>query len=136
MRDPTDKENDLKRQSRHLPNGREIDEGDTVYFDRRLARKDCQLPDWDIPDAAYRPVPIVWFTSAFLAHLVVSIVLFMILGGSAPWLPIVLCTVAAGGVWKWTWDRGMRDARMGWKIATVVMLSVNVLYVIAVALSV
>ncbi len=40
---------------REYPNPREED----IYAgERRVSRPDSALPDWHIPDAAYRPIPI------------------------------------------------------------------------------
>ncbi len=127
MPDPDPKEpnaikEDIHLQSSHLPNGREIDESDTVYFDRRLARQDCQLPDWDIPDAAYRPVPIVWFFSAWLAQTFGMMLVFAVFARFGPLAVAGACLVLTGLVTMWTWNRGMKDAGTGWKIASVVML--------------
>jgi hypothetical protein len=113
---------DIHLQSSHLPNGREIDDGDTVYFDRRLSRPDCQLPDWDIPDAAYRPVPIVWFFSAWLAQTFSMGAIFLVLAGFSSILALAVSLLASGLVGMWTWDRGMSKAGQGWQIATAMML--------------
>lgn len=103
--------------------------------DRRLSRPDSSLPDWEMPDTSYRPVPIVWFTGAFLLHFVISSAIMMILLNQAAWLPIGLTALAGGAVLKWTWYRGMSGAAMGWRVATIMMLAVNLLYVIAVVFS-
>lgn len=108
-------------------------EEDIVYGDRRISRPDSQLPDWEVPDAAYRPVPIVWFTGAFFAHLFVLIILSVILMAQPAWLVIGICGVATGAIGQWTWNRGMRDAGLGWKVATVAMLAVNLFFAAAAA---
>lgn len=118
---------------RKFPNPREED---IMAGDRRLSRPDSSLPDWEMPDTAYRPVPIVWFTGAFFLHFIVSSAILMILLAQTAWVPIALAALAGGAVFKWTWDRGMSGAGAGWKIATIIMLGVNMLYVIAVSLSV
>ncbi len=118
---------------RKFPNPREED---IMAGDRRLSRPDSSLPDWEMPDTAYRPVPIVWFTGAFFLHFVASSVILVALLSLSPTATIVLSALAGGAVLKWTWDRGMNSAGNGWKVATFIMIGVNVLYVIAVALSV
>ncbi len=115
---------------RKYPNPREED---IMAGDRRLSRPDSALPDWEMPDTAYRPVPIVWFTGAFFLHLIVSVIFFAILIFQAAWIKIAFAALAAGAVGKWTWDRGMESAGAGWKIATIVMLITNMLMVAAAA---
>ncbi len=133
MPDPANKdENSLKRQSRHLPNGHEIDDADTVYFDRRLARKDCLLPDWDIPDTAYRPVPIVWFTGAMLLQLLSLAIIATALSSKDPLFTIVCCSVSSFAIGYWTWERGMKDAGTAWKISTFLMLVIQFAFLYAV----
>ncbi|QFT77872.1 hypothetical protein [Erythrobacter sp. THAF29] len=112
----------------HYPNPREED---IVYGDRRISRPDASLPDWEMPDTAYRPIPIVWFTGAFLPHLFISGVLLAILSFDR-WPSFVLSSVVAAVLWKWTWDRGMKTAASGWKVATVAMLLFQLLFIYAV----
>jgi hypothetical protein len=133
-----DKEEDLEDlmlQASHLPNGREIDESDTAYFDRRLSRADCALPDWDIPDAAYRPVPIVWFFSAWLVQFFALIVCFKIGSSLHYYLAIAFCVLITGLIAKWTWRRGMTDAGKGWKIATIMMLTFQLAFAVLLGLA-
>ncbi len=99
--------------------------------DRRLSRPDSSLPDWEMPDTAYRPVPIVWFTGAFFLHLILIIVFAAILFSQAAWIKVALTALAAGAIGEWTWERGMKDAGSGWKIATIIMLGINVFFVVA-----
>lgn len=116
-----------------MPDFKDPREEDIVYGDRRISRPDSQLPDWEVPDAAYRPVPIVWFTGAFFVHLFVLIVLSVILMAQPLWLVIAICGAATGGIGQWTWNRGMRDAALGWRVATVMMLAVNLFFAAAAA---
>ena len=104
-------------------------EEDIYAGDRRLSRPDSALPDWHIPDAKYRPIPIAWFAAAFLLQMVVLVVIFMVLLGDSAWITVVLCSLATGALGKWTWDRGMKDAGTGWKIATVLMLLFQLAFV-------
>ena len=108
------------------PNPREED----IYAgDRRLSRPDSALPDWHIPDAKYRPIPIAWFAAAFLLQMVVLVVIFWVLIGESGWITMVLSSLATGALGKWTWDRGMKDAGTGWKIATALMLLFQLAFV-------
>ena len=104
-------------------------EEDIYAGDRRLSRPDSALPDWHIPDAKYRPIPIAWFAAAFLLQMVVLVVIFMVLLDESAWITVVLCSLATGALGKWTWDRGMKDAGTGWKIATVLMLLFQLAFV-------
>lgn len=97
--------------------------------DRRLSRPDSALPDWHIPDAKYRPIPIAWFAAAFLLQMVVLTAIFVILSGQTGWITIALSALATGALGMWTWDRGMKDAGNGWKIATVLMLTAQLAFV-------
>ena len=96
---------------------------DIVYGDRRISRPDVQLPDWDIPDGAYRPVPIVWFTGALFAQIFLTGLLFVVLSGASGWLSIFLTALSSGAIGAWTWHRGMGHAGLGWRLATMIMLA-------------
>ena len=106
-------------------------EEDIAYGDRRLSRPDASVPDWEVPDTSYRPIPIVWFTGAFLIHLAICLAILVALGGFGPWLTVPLAALAAGTTGAWTWERGMRGAGSGWKIATVLFLVFNILFVLS-----
>lgn len=109
---------------------------DIMGGDRRLSRPDSSLPDWEMPDTAYRPIPIVWFTGAFFVHFIATHIILFVLPLTPLWVPIGLAAVIGGAVLRWTWDRGMSGAGNGWKIATYLMLAVNMLYLSAIASSV
>ena len=100
-------------------------EEDIVYGDRRISRPDVQLPDWEMPDTAYRPIPIVWFTGAMLVELIVLAALAIILSAQSGWITIALGAVATFAIARWTWHRGMASAGTGWKIATIAILAVQ-----------
>ncbi len=113
-------------QDKKYPNPREED----IYAgDRRVSRPDSALPDWHIPDAKYRPIPIAWFAGAFLIQMVVLFAIFIALIGQNGWVTIALSSLATGALGKWTWDRGMKDAGQGWKIATILMLIAQLAFV-------
>ena len=108
------------------PNPREED---IMAGDRRISRPDSALPDWHIPDAKYRPIPIAWFAAAFLLQLIVLFALFMILHQQSGWVTIALASLATGALGMWTWERGMKDAGTGWQLATVLMLVTQLAFV-------
>jgi hypothetical protein len=101
------------------------DPADTMAGDRRIARADSALPDSIIPDAAYRPVPIAWFTAAFLLQMALLTFLFVALLAKPAWITIALAAAATGLLGAWTWDRGMKDAGGGWQTATAMMLALQ-----------
>lgn len=103
-------------------------EEDIVYGDRRISRPDASLPDWEVPDTAYRPIPIVWFTGALFIELFVLGLIAAILGSLNGWITIALSGVATVAIGIWTWRRGMEDAGTGWKIATAVMLAAQLAF--------
>jgi hypothetical protein len=104
-------------------------EEDIFAGERRVSRPDSALPDWHIPDAAYRPIPIAWFAGAFLMQMILLCILFVALIGMSGWITIAVCALATGALGRWTWDRGMRDAGPGWQIATIIMLAVQLGFV-------
>lgn len=97
-------------------------EEDIVYGDRRISRPDVSLPDWDVPDSTYRPVPIVWFTGALFVTLLTLGLLTLALASTSGWLTLVAAALATVLIGDWTWRRGMKNAGTGWKAATVLML--------------
>ena len=104
-------------------------EEDIYAGDRRVSRPDSALPDWHIPDAKYRPIPIAWFAAAFLVQMVVLFVIFIVLSTQTGWLTIILSSLATGMIGMWTWDRGMREAGRGWQIATILMLVAQLAFI-------
>lgn len=100
-------------------------EEDIVYGDRRISRPDSSLPDWEVPDTAYRPIPIVWFTGAMLVELVALTAIAVLLAGWSGWWTLALGALVTGLIGAWTWDRGMKNAAIGWRAATIAMLLVQ-----------
>jgi len=96
--------------------------------DRRLSRPDASLPDWEVPDTAYRPIPIVWFTGAMIVQLVALTAVSVVLSGVTGWLTIALGALASGAIFMWTWDRGMKGAGTAWKVATAMMMVAQVAF--------
>lgn len=101
---------------------------DIMAGDRRISRPDASLPDWEVPDTAYRPIPIVWFTGAMIVQLLALTVIAVILTGISGWLTIALGALSSGAIFMWTWDRGMKRAGAGWKAATATMMAVQVAF--------
>ena len=100
---------------------------DIVYDDRRISRPDVMLPDWEVPDSTYRPVPIVWFTGALLLQLTVQTFLSWLawdLFGPLRFVVAGVAMFASGMIWNYTWQRGMHGASRSWQIATATMLTV------------
>ncbi len=97
-------------------------EEDIMAGDRRLSRPDASLPDWEVPDTSYRPIPIVWFTGAMIVQLLVMTTLVFALAGLPGYFTIAGAGVATGAIGAWTWRRGMARAAAGWRIATILML--------------
>ncbi len=100
----------------------EEDDPDVMAGDRRISRPDSALPDWHIPDAHYRPIPIVWLTGAALLQMVVLFGIFVVLSEKHGTITIVLSAFATGMIGSWTWMRGMAQSSQGWKTATVIVL--------------
>lgn len=100
-------------------------EEDIIYADRRISRPDASLPDWEVPDAAYRPVPIVWFTGAMFMQMILQIAV-LVIGQRLLALPLLLvfgCALLASGlVWHHTIGRGMAGASLVWRFATLIGL--------------
>ena len=61
--------------------------------------------------------------------MVVLTFLFVATIGESGLLTIALSALATGALGIWTWERGMKDAGSGWKIATVLMLVAQLAFV-------
>ncbi|TRD09877.1 hypothetical protein FGU71_12755 [Erythrobacter insulae] len=97
-------------------------EEDIYAGDRRISRPDSSLPDWEVPDTSYRPIPIVWFTGAMIIQMLAMWIVSLFFSSQNGWLTIAVAGLMTGIIGKWTWDRGMKDAASGWKIATISVL--------------
>ncbi|MEM7664510.1 MAG: hypothetical protein AAF250_01515 [Pseudomonadota bacterium] len=117
-----------KRPRGDVPNPREED---IMAGDRRISRPDSSLPDWEMPDTAYRPIPIVWFTGAFVIQMVVLFGLFVLLLRLHGAITIALSALVSGVIVAWSWDRGLKDAARGWQIATIIVMVVQFLVICA-----
>lgn len=97
--------------------------------DRRISRPDSALPDWYISDASYRPIPIAWFAAAVLIQSVAVYAIFMALMSKSGWLTIALTALASAAIYLWSMARGLKDAGSGWKIALVIVMTAQFLFV-------
>ena len=104
---------------------------DIMAGDRRISRPDVSLPDWEVPDSAYRPIPIVWFTGAFVIQMVALFAIFIVLLEQHGAITIAMSAIVTGAIYAWTWDRGMKDAGRGWRGATIAILMATFLLVCA-----
>ena len=102
---------------------------DVMAGDRRISRPDASLPDWEMPDVAYRPIPIVWFTAAMLGQFLAMGIVFVLLSTKHGAFTIGVSALVTAIIAAWTWDRGMRDASRGWKIATLAIMLVQFLLI-------
>lgn len=108
-----------------MPERQEDEDGEVWGGDRRLARPDTSLPDWEMPDGAYRPVPIVWFAGAlFLQILVQPLIALVVIGmlEFPAWVNLVFAFLATGMIAQMTWSRGMGRASPAWQFCTGAML--------------
>lgn len=105
-------------------------EEDIHAGDRRISRPDSSLPDWEVPDTAYRPIPIVWFAGAMILQWVVLTGLFFLLINQPSWMTVFAAALVTGMIGKWTWDRGMAGAGNIWRAATIAVLTANLLLVL------
>lgn len=115
-----------------MPNERFPDprKEDILAGDRRISRPDASLPDWEVPDSAYRPVPIVWFAAAMIVQALVLGGLFLLLVRANGIYTMALGGVASGMIAGWTWRRGMAGAAAAWRWATIIMLGLQLALVL------
>ena len=111
-----------------MPDPQEDEDGDIMAGDRRLSRPDASLPDWEMPDGSYRPIPIVWFTGAFLLQMVALSATFVLLVSKHGAITIALSALISGAIGAWTWNRGMKNAGTGWKVATIAVVAAQLLF--------
>lgn len=111
------------------PDRPDPNEEDIMAGDRRLSRPDSRMPDWYIPDASYRPIPIAWFTAAVLIQSVAMFAIYMVLSNKNGWLTIAATGLASLAIYFWSMDRGLKSAGNGWKIALAVVLTLQFLLV-------
>ena len=114
-----------------MPDGKYPDprKEDIIYEDRRISRPDVSLPDWHIPDATYRPVPIVWFAAVVVIQMFTLPLMFILFldensafSGARGLFFVAFFLLETGILAWWTWERGMKHAAIGWKIATFLFL--------------
>lgn len=99
---------------------------DIVYEDRRISRPDASLPDWESPDTAYRPIPIVWFAGALITQVVGQAAIFLLfrhLWGFSELAVIAIAFAASILVWEVGMKRGLSTASLAWRVATFAILA-------------
>ena len=80
-------------------------------------------------DGEYKPIPIVWFTRAFLTQVFLQLAFFFILYAVDPIYTVAVSVIITAYVAWRTWQRGMSSAAIGWKIATFAILVFNLGFV-------
>ena len=101
-------------------------DGDIMAGDRRIARTDTALPDWYVSDAAYRPLPIVWFGGALILQVIIQpgvFWLFALIMEASPIITAAVALLASGIIWHLAMRRGMSRAFFAWRFATGAMLA-------------
>lgn len=104
----------------------ERNDGDVMAGDRRIARPDTSLPDWYVSDAAYRPLPIVWFAGAMILQVLAQPAIFVMLEiwfNFPPVITIGAALLASGLIWYLADLKGMGGASLAWRLATAAMLT-------------
>ena len=71
-----------------------------------------------MPVGSYRPIPIVWM--AALVFLLPIGLGFMaaIFSGKPAIVRLAAAALVTGALWYWTYERGMKAASFGWKLAS------------------
>ena len=100
-------------------------EQDIMAGDRRISRPDTSLPDWYVSDTKYRPIPIAWFAAAILLQTAIVSALFFAFAGHDGWATLLPAMAASAGIAHWSWDRGLARAAVGWRAATIAVMSVQ-----------
>ena len=82
-----------------------------------------------MPEVTYRPVPIAWFLAAWVVHSFSLAILMLILSAKPAFFALATTFVVSIAVVRWTFARGMQQAGRGWRVATVIALALNWLWV-------
>ncbi|WP_336981034.1 hypothetical protein [Altererythrobacter fulvus] len=88
-----------------------------------------------LPEGTYRPIPIVWFASAWFLQSIVLLVVFSSLLNTHPAINIIACGLLTYAIGRWTFRRGMAGAGKGWRIFTALALGFNWVVVSVAALA-
>ncbi|MEM8917940.1 MAG: hypothetical protein AAGE37_03690 [Pseudomonadota bacterium] len=88
-----------------------------------------------VPEAHYRPIPIVWFAGAWFLQSIGMTIMYLVLRNTAAIFTILTCAIISYGVWHWANERGMKDASSGWVFTTMVALGLNFALLIVAALA-
>jgi len=106
------------------------------YIDERnKPRTDTALPDSLMPDAAYRPIPIAWLAGAMILHGIAVCIVYAIFYSKDGWFTVAGGLLVTIYILSLTWKRGMSDAGIGWRVATVTLLGINLVLVSLAALA-
>lgn len=110
---------------------------DEPHFEdiRNKPRADTALADSLLPDASYRPIPIAWFAGAMILQGIAVCLVYAIFSGVAGWFTVAGGLLVTAYVLSVTWQRGMAQASLGWRMATVFVLALNLVLVSLAALS-
>jgi len=76
-----------------------------------------------LPEASYRPVPIVWFAAAWFLQVFALVTLYILLAAQAAILTAGATALSSWLIGRWTWARGMAQAGQGWRWATIAALA-------------
>lgn len=82
-----------------------------------------------MPEVTYRPVPIAWFLAAWVVHSFSLAILALILSSRPAFYTLATTFLVTIMVVRWTFARGMQQAGVGWRAATVIALALNWLWV-------
>lgn len=95
-------------------------------IEEHLAREEfgitTAVPGTWMPEAAYRPVPIVWFGGAFVLQSIQLIVFTIMFATKQPIYTAGTTLIATLAIAFWTWNRGIRGSTPVWQAATFGML--------------
>ena len=82
-------------------------------------------PDSLLPDGYYRPIPIVWFTGAYLAQVAILSFIFLILYRLNDIFLYSISICSTYFIWSRTWKRGMSGASLAWRLSAIIIMSIN-----------
>lgn len=108
-----------------MPEGHQDPCKEDIYAgERRISRPDSDLPDWYLPDASYRPIPIAWFAGALVMQIIAMPFIFIVTVGYGLLLVIGTSALISMAIGLLSWRRGIGIASPAWQIGTVAMLLV------------
>ena len=84
----------------------------------------------DLPEGWYRDIPIVWFTGALMSQIGVLFLLFVGSAWIGPNASKVLAILISIYILHRAWRRGIGSSSLGWRVATVAVLLVQLAIVV------